>query len=172
MKMRIVLPVLFVFMLALNADAFAQRGGRQGNVRPQQRFTERTPERVERPRQMLYEDCILPDLTEEQKATMKEHRLARMEASTAHRNQMDELRARKRNLMTQPEANREAIHSIIDEMTVLQNTRMKDRVAHREATREVLTEEQRIIYDSRSSRRQGARSSQGRQGNAPRMRCW
>ena len=172
MKMKFFFPVLFVFMLALTADAFAQRAGRQGNVRPQQRFAERTPERVERPRQMFYDDCILPDLTEEQQTAMREHRLARMEASTTHRNQMNELRARKRNLMTQPEKNREAIHSIIDEMTVLQNTKMKDRVAHREAIREILTEEQRIIYDNRSMRRPGERSPQGRHGNAPRMRCW
>ncbi len=170
--MKIFFSVLIVFMFALTADAFAQRGGRQDNMRPQQRFAERAPERAERPRQMLYDDCILPDLTEEQQAAMKEHRLSRMDASTTHRNQMNELRARKRNLITQPETNREAIHSIIDEMTVLQNTQMKDRVSHREAIREILTEEQRIIYDNRSMRRQGGRSTQGRQGNAPRMRCW
>ncbi len=170
--MKIFIPVLFVFMLALTADAFAQRAGRQGNVRPQQRFSERPAERFERPRQMYNEDCMLPDLTEEQQAAMREHRLIRMETSTAHRNQMNELRARKRNLMTQPETNREAIHSIIDEMTVMKNTMMKDRVAHREAIREILTEEQRIIYDNRSTRRPGERSPLGRHGNAPRMRCW
>ncbi len=172
MKMKIFFSVLIIFLVVFTTDVFAQRGVRQENMRPQQRFAERSPERVERPRQMMYEDCILPDLTEEQQAALKEHRLARMESSTTHRNQMTELRARKRNLMTQPAVNREAIHSIIDEMTVLQNTKMKDRVAHREAIREILTEEQRIIYDNRNMRRPGGRSPQGRQGNAPRMRCW
>ncbi len=172
MKMKLFLPVLFVFLVVLTTDVFAQRGGRQANMRPQQRFAERPAERFERPRQMLYEDCILPDLTEEQQAVIREHRLARIEASTTHRNQMNEMRARKRNLMTQPAINREAVHSIIDEMTVLQNTKMKDRVAHREAIREILTDEQRIIFDNRSMRRPGGKSTQGRYGNAPGMRCW
>lgn len=173
MKAKALIPAIFIFIVLLSADVFAQRGARTPGMRPQQRYAERQTERAERPQRMMMEDCLfIDDLTEEQEAQIKAIRLQGLEQRTAHRSQMDELRARKRNLMTQAQADTDAINSIIDEMTSLKNTQMKERVAHRQAIRELLTEEQRILFDSRTTRRQGGRQPHGRSGGAPGMRRW
>lgn len=172
MKTKMLAIVIFTFALFTTINAFAQPGRRTQDFRPQQRFAERPMERSERPQRQMLEECILPDLTEEQEAQMKELRLARLESSTRHRNQMDELRARKRNLMTQSSVDNDAISNIIDEMTALKNAQMKEAVNKRQAVRNMLTEEQRVIFDSRQARRPGQRGSHGRAGDAPRMRRW
>ena len=173
MKTKALISLIFVFVMLFSADIFAQRGGRSPGQRPQQRFAERPAERAERPQRLMAEDCVFfEDLSEEQQAQMKKLRLEALERSTAHRNQMGELRARKRTMMTEAEADTDAINGIIDEMTALRNVQMKERVAHRQAIRGMLTDEQRVLFDSRGQRRPGDRSPQGRQGNAPRMRCW
>ena len=172
MKTKMLAIAIFSFALVVSIDAFAQPGRRSQDYRPQQRFAERPIDRTDRPQRQMFEDCIIPDLTEEQQTQMKELRLARLESSTRHRNQMDELRARKRNLMTQGGVDNDEINAIIDEMTSLKNAQMKEAVNKRQAVRNILNEEQRIIFDSRQPRRPGGRGSYGRPGDAPRMRRW
>lgn len=172
MKTKMLAIAIFTFAIFVTIDAFAQPGRRSQDFRPQQRFAERPIDRPDRPQRQMFEDCTLPDLTEEQQAQMKVLRLARLESNTRHRNQMDELRARKRNLMTQGDIDNDAINAIIDEMTSLKNAQMKEAVNKRQAVRNILNEEQRVIFDSRQPRRSGGRDSYGRQGDAPRMRRW
>jgi Spy/CpxP family protein refolding chaperone len=172
MKTKMLAIAIFTFAFFITNSVFSQPGRRTQDFHPQQRYSERSFDRSERPQRQMLEDCIIPDLTEEQQVQMKELRLARLEKSTQHRNQMDELRARKRNLMTQNDVDNEAINAIIDEMTSLSNVQMKEAVKQRQAVRNILTDEQRVIFDSRNGRRQGGRGSNGRQGDAPRMRRW
>jgi Spy/CpxP family protein refolding chaperone len=172
MKTKMLTIAIFTFAFFMTHNAFSQAGRRAQDFRPQQRYAERSFDRSERPQRQMLEECIVPDLTEEQQAKMKELQLARLEKSTQYRNQMDELRARKRNLMTKTDVDNEAIHAIIDEMTSLSNAQMKEAVKQRQAIRNILTDEQRVIFDSRNERRQDGRKSYGRQGDAPRMRRW
>ena len=172
MKTKMLAIAIFTFAFFITIDAFAQPGRRSQDFRPQQRYAERPIDRPDRPQRQMLEECILPDLTEEQQVQMKELRLARLESSTRHRNQMDELRARKRNLMTQGDVDNDAINAIIDEMTSLKNAQMKEAVNKRQSVRNILNEEQRVIFDSRQSRRPGGKGSYGRAGDAPRMRRW
>lgn len=173
MKAKALISAIVIFIMLLSADVFAQRGARTTGARmqPQQRFTERPAERAERPQRMMLEECLMiPDLTEEQQAAIKQIRLDGLQKATSHRNQMDELRARKRNLMTQAQPDMGAINSIIDEMTTLQNAQMKERAAHRQSIRNQLTEEQRVVFDNRAMRRAGTKMNYGRHGHAPGMR--
>ena len=75
---------------------------------------------------------------------------------------MDELRARKRSLITG--TGEGDVNQVIDEMTALRNAQLKENVAHRQAIRETLTEEQRIVFDSQTMRRPGGRATMGRPG--------
>lgn len=170
MKTKIFGMVLILFTPLLTVDAFAQPGRRSQDFRAQQRYADRPVERPDRPQRQMLEGCIIPDLTEEQEAQFNVLRLERLESHTQHRNQMDELRARKRNLMTQKDSDMDAIEAIIDEMTAAKNAHMKEAAKHRQAIRSMLTDEQRIIFDSRHTNRPGGKGSYGRHGDAPRMR--
>ena len=166
MKTKELITSLLALVLLFSADAFGQRGRRAPDVRPQQRFSERTVEsRTER--HQFADVCqMIPDLTEEQEAEIKSLRLEQIERNTAHRNAMDELRARKRSLMTEADPDMSAVNNVIDEMTALRNTQMKQNVNHRQAVRELLTEEQRVIFDSRTGRMQQGRAHSARGGRA------
>ncbi len=173
MKTKIVLIATFMMITMISADAMAQRGRRAPDVRPQQTLRERPAERPERMYQGDMTYCMmLPDLTEEQEEQIRSLRLAQIERSTKHRAEMAELRARKRNLMTGVSDG--DIDGLIDQMTTLRGERMKENVKHHQAVRELLTEEQRILYDSKVMRRSGGRDAYHRQpagrdgGHAPR----
>ncbi len=172
MKTKIFGLVLILFTLLFTVDSFAQPGRRAQDLRTQQRYAERPMDRPDRPQRQMLDGCIIPDLTEQQASQIKTLRLANLEVHTQHRNQMDELRARKRNLMTQKNADNDAIEALIDEMTALKNAHMKEAANHRQAIRSMLTDEQRVIFDSRHTNRPGGRGAYGRQGDTPRMRRW
>lgn len=163
MKTQLFVISLFAFTMLFSAEAMAQRGRRSVDVRPQQRFVERPVERHQRPQKAMQEYCLLiPDLTQEQEAKIGELRLKQIEQNTRHRNKMDELRARKRSLITRTDEG--DVNQVIDEMTALRNAQLKENVAHRQAIREILTEEQRIVFDSQTMRRPGGRATMGRPG--------
>ncbi len=94
----------------------------------------------------------IPDLTEEQEAKIKELRVDHLKEMKSFRNQMNELRARKRTFMTSDNADLKEINSVIDQMTEIQNQMMKATAKHRQEIRNLLTDEQRIFFDSRPMR--------------------
>jgi Spy/CpxP family protein refolding chaperone len=100
------------------------------------------------------ENCPnIPGLTDEQKESIRKLHVARMEKGIEHRSQMDVLNARKRAAMIKKDYNINEINRIIDEMGALNTAWMKEAVAHRAAVRNLLTDEQRIAFDSRSTRK-------------------
>ncbi len=166
MKIKMFVTSFLVFTMLFSVDAIAQRGRRSPEAQPRQRFVERSVERPERPQRIAMEYCMMiPDLTEEQEAEIRQLRLQQIERNTKHRNQLNELRARKRNLMTDAQTDREGVNEVIDEMTSLRNMQMKENVAHRQAVRELLTDDQRIIFDSKPMYRHDRRPAPGRQGD-------
>lgn len=167
MKTKAFVTVFLVFIMLFSIDAFGQRGRRVPDVRPQQRAAQ-VGEDVVRQQRMLTAECIIPELTEEQQSQIKALRIKQLEAATQHRNQMDELRAKKRTMMTQATPDQRDLERTIDQMTSLQNAQMKENIQHRQAIRNLLTEEQRVIFDSRTMRAQAGRSSM--QGRHPAMR--
>ncbi|MFO7872976.1 MAG: Spy/CpxP family protein refolding chaperone [Bacteroidales bacterium] len=166
MKTKAIFTSVLVVSMLFAADAFAQRGRRAATPQGRQQVTERPAERYQRNVQrtpLAY--CMETfDLTEAQEEEIQALRLEQIEKSTEHRNQMDELRARKRTLMTTDGDNSEALNQVIDEMSELRNARMKASVNHRQAVRELLTEEQRVIFDNQTGRRPGGRAAMGRRG--------
>lgn len=122
---------------------------------------QRADRQAERPVRGMMEYCMLiPDLTEDQEESIRELRLEQMERNTHHRNKMDELRVGKRNIMAGTTEG--DVDEVIDKMTDLRNTQMKENVRHREAVRDLLTDDQRVIFDSKVMRRHDHRGGMGR----------
>jgi Spy/CpxP family protein refolding chaperone len=95
------------------------------------------------------------DLSEEQQEQMNALRLEHTKTMLPLRNEMAELKARERTLISKEEVDMKALNSVIDEQSELANKMHKLRVEHRVAVREILTEEQ--ILELQSLRSYGGR---------------
>lgn len=147
MKTKNLIFIAAIFIMFVSVESFGQRGMR-GNQEGAQ--------------------CVLPDLTEEQETKINALRTERIASSTQHQAEMNELRARKRSLTLADNPDMNEVNSIIDQMADKRAQQMKARVQHRQEVRELLTPEQRVIFDSQSGQRrafgqrEGYRNSEGR----------
>lgn len=141
-KFSITMLALALLMF-IGSDMFAQRGNRHSNI-------DREPGT----------HCVnIPDLTPEQETKIEALRVDHLKKRTEYRNQMNELRAKKQTLMTTDKADLNAINSIIDQMTNLQNKMMKEKAKHNQDIRSLLTDAQKVYFDNRSSMGKGNRSN-------------
>jgi Spy/CpxP family protein refolding chaperone len=92
------------------------------------------------------------DLTEEQIGKMKELRTSNLKEMLPFKNEMQEKRARLRTLTTAENVNEKEVNKTIDEITSLTSKQMKLREAHQQEIRAMLTDEQRVIFDTSKNR--------------------
>ena len=112
------------------------------------------------------------NLTEDQQVQMKSLRLKLQQEMLPIRNELGENKARFRTLSTAESADMKAINKLIDGNSQLTASMAKLRAANHQAVRKLLTEEQRIIFDSRDFRRgdrrverqRGQRGERGQKG--------
>jgi len=113
-------------------------------------------------------DCrlenIIPDLTEDQIAELKALRLDHLKVMQDFQNQMGEINAKQRTLMSANPVDKKATEKLIDEKTALMNKQMKAQLAHRAAIKEVLTEEQALVLDQRMNMNRGQFAQKGGKG--------
>ena len=95
----------------------------------------------------------IPGITEEQMSKMQNQRLIQMKERQANQNQMREKRAHLITLQSANNVNMNAVNKTIDEITALQNAQWKKRAAHKQAVRNILTDDQKVYYDNHSGRR-------------------
>jgi len=100
------------------------------------------------------------NLTEDQQTQMKSMMLKLQQDMLPIRNKIGENRAKLRTLSTVENADLKAINKVIDSNSQLTASMAKLRAANRQAVRNLLTEEQRIKYDTRDFSR-GDRKTQG-----------
>ena len=100
------------------------------------------------------------NLTEDQRTQMKSMRLKMQQEMLPIRNKIGENRAKLRTLSTVENADMKAINKVIDSNSQLSANLAKLWAANRQDIRKILSEEQRIMFDSRDFRR-GDRSTQG-----------
>ena len=86
--------------------------------------------------------------TEEQKAKMKEIHMASYKEMKGLRNQIGELKAKQHTLTTADKPDMNAINANIDEITKVQNKMMKTKASTRQQIRALLTDEQKMQFDS------------------------
>lgn len=105
----------------------------------------------------------MQSLTEEQREQIKTLRLQTHEQALGLENQLKEKRARLQTLSTGDQINAKAAHSIIEEISVMEADLEKLRWNTRMEIRTLLTDEQKVIFDSFHSR-QNDRGRQGQMG--------
>ncbi len=92
--------------------------------------------------------AMIPDLTEAQKEKMKALRIEHMKIVQQLRNQLGEKEARLRTLSTSDKVDMSEINRVIEEMGAMRTQLMKSMAQHRQKIRELLTDEQRVIFDA------------------------
>jgi Spy/CpxP family protein refolding chaperone len=109
----------------------------------------------------IQSDCSktlsLPDLTDKQKEQIKEQMYETRQQVMPLQNQVREKRARLQTLRTSEKVDMTAIEKIVDEMADLQAEITKQRLISEQEIRQILTDEQRLIFDSRKNRFMHAR---------------
>lgn len=101
------------------------------------------------------------DLTEEQLEQMNILKIEHHKVMKPLRNQMAELNARERTLLSEDEVDMKSIHKVIDDQTDLMNKMRKLQAEHKVAARKILTDEQVMKLDQKrkfDKRRKGYRS--------------
>ena len=93
--------------------------------------------------------AMLPNLTDEQKSSIKDTMLNTRKAILPIQNQLREDQAHLHTLMTTDKIDMKAVNSQADKIGDLRTQIMKQRLASRQQIREQLTDEQKVIFDSR-----------------------
>lgn len=100
-------------------------------------------------------ECRIPDLTEEQQSSINTMRSAHMEEMSEMHSDMRILNEQYRDVTSGPDYSVKAAGKKIEEISTLKEKMMKSRLAHRNAVRNLLTDEQKIIFDQHQPGRKG-----------------
>lgn len=144
MKTTVILKTLVVgfLLIGITETTIAQQ---RGNPDMRKERMERIYDRWQNIDRM----AKLMDLSDQQKEEIKEIMLATRQQMLPLRNQMGEQMARLRTLRTSDEVDFEAINAVTEDLGDTRVEMMKKRLASEQEVRALLTEEQRIIFDSR-----------------------
>jgi Spy/CpxP family protein refolding chaperone len=126
--LAVVISSLFVGL------SLAQPPGKRGG--PQQEMTERFLDRI-------------PDITDEQKEQIKEFKTDHLKEILPLRNQIEEKKAHLKTLSNAEKVDMATVNKTIEEIGQLKMEMAKKRAAHRQEIRNILSEDQRIYFDSR-----------------------
>ncbi len=100
---------------------------------------------------------FLPDVTPEQEAQIKTLKTQYLKGTQALRNDLNEKEAHYKTLMTAEKPEMNVINNLIDEIASIQGKLMRERAAHQQEVRKILTEDQRVIFDQHISLDHGGR---------------
>jgi len=95
-------------------------------------------------------DFGIPDLTPEQTTKLDDLKLQHIKEVTPLKDQMKEKQARINTLLDAEKSDMVAINSAIDEFTGISNQLLKKKAEFKIAIRNLLTDKQKIVYDSKS----------------------
>lgn len=98
---------------------------------------------------------MIPDLTEDQEAKINALRINHLKEMTGFRNQMNELQAKKQTLMTSDNSDLKDLNATIDQITNVHSKMMKASAKHQQDVRGLLSDEQKVYFDSRPMRGHG-----------------
>lgn len=95
---------------------------------------------------------FIPDLTEEQEEQLQKIRIEHLKVMLPLRNQLAEKEARLRTLSTADDVDMKKINQTIEEIGEIRVQMMKQRAVHQQEIRKLLTEKQRVFFDSHPPR--------------------
>ena len=137
-KMRTSLVIVAALLLTLNLGVMAQQGNGRGYAPGWQKgnFCEN-----------------IPDLTEDQQSQIQTLRTAHWKEMQKFRNDLGEKSARLQTLQTAENVNMNEMNNLIEEMGTVRTKKQKKAMAHRMDVRNLLTDDQRVYFDSRAGKR-------------------
>ena len=98
-----------------------------------------------------------PDLSKDQIEDIKKLEIAHQKEILPLENQVREKEAKLQSSATTDKPDLVQLNSIIDEISILKGKIQKSDMAHRQNIRKLLTEEQRVVFDSHPPRHPGNR---------------
>ncbi len=115
----------------------------------------------------------IPDLTDTQKEKIKAERTKNMKGMLPLKNTLNEKQAHLKTISTAEKVDMNQVNKTIDEIGTIKTTMMKKRAAHKQIIRNILTEDQRVMFDMHSSKRnkkhhKGNMGHKGMRANCPR----
>ena len=105
------------------------------------------PENMNGP-MMMHRQAMIPNLTDDQKQKIDQFDLTFAKNTLQTRNNIREKEAHLRTLVTQDNANVDEINKLIDDIGNLKTTIRKERVATDLKIRGLLTDDQKVIFDT------------------------
>ncbi|HPD95148.1 MAG TPA: Spy/CpxP family protein refolding chaperone [Tenuifilaceae bacterium] len=109
--------------------------------------------------QCMVGECNIPNLTDEQKQKIDDLRVKHIKEVTPIKNELNEKRAHLHTLETADKPNLNEINKTIDEISALRAEIMKKNAAHRLDVASLLTDEQRVFFNSRPMGKRGMRGN-------------
>ncbi|MFW6020000.1 MAG: Spy/CpxP family protein refolding chaperone [Bacteroidales bacterium] len=145
LQMKKVLTTLMLF--GIITAGFAQAGNGRG-----MRMNNNDGQRMH----MMCQN--IPDLTDEQESKIETLKVEHIKKQTEYRNQYQEKMAQVRTLTSGDNIDMEKAEKIMDEAMALKSKMMKNSMEQRNKVRDLLTEEQKVYFDSH---RKGNRMGKG-----------
>ena len=105
--------------------------------------------------QISASECRIPNLTEDQQQKIKDLKVKHIKEVTPLKNELGEKRARMRSLQSADKPDLNAINKNIDEMASLRTQIQKKSAAHRIEVASLLTDEQRVFFNSHIGNKNG-----------------
>jgi Spy/CpxP family protein refolding chaperone len=112
----------------------------------------------------------IPDLTPDQQAKIETLKTKHIKEITPLRNELGEKRARLRTLQSADKPDLNAINKTIDEMGAIRTNIQKKGAAHRIEIASLLTDDQKVHFNARSSKGMGGKGN-GRMGKGCKGKC-
>ncbi|MBN2486061.1 MAG: Spy/CpxP family protein refolding chaperone [Bacteroidales bacterium] len=97
----------------------------------------------------------IPDLSDEQKSKIEDLRVPHLKAMNLYKAEINKLKAELKVLEIADSPDAKKIDSKIDELSSVKNKMDKESSKHRMAIREILTPEQKVIFDAHAGKRYG-----------------
>jgi len=146
---RSLLIIMMIAAMSMSTNVFAQGPG-QGKGKG-----------MKKGGPAMHMKQMIPDLTEDQMTKIKSLRLETMKETTPLKAQMKEKKAHLNTLAIAEKADMKAIEKTIDEMGAIRVQMMKAHAKMRQGVRAILTDDQRVIFDSKA----GKMMSHGKKGH-------
>lgn len=127
-----------IFSGLLITSSFAQPPGKKGGPHPgmEERFFDK-----------------LPGITEKQIEQIKDLKTKHMKEVLPLRNQIGEKKAHLQTISTGDKVDLDKVNKTIEEISSIKLSMAKMRAAHKQQIRQVLTEDQRVVFDSFSMKK-------------------
>lgn len=136
----------------------AEQGGKQRGMRNGERMAQQGKKgngMKQKAGKQMKQGRNLLDLSDEQKEQMKELRIAHLKDTKGLKNELEVIRLNQKHLMTAENVDKKAVMANVDQLSGVQNKLTKKGIDHKMEVREILTEDQLVLFISHPKGKKG-----------------